>query len=43
MFLATIAEGKPAASWGEGKKNCQKLNLSPLLDGSSLGGLLGAR
>ena len=43
MFWATIADGKPAASWGEEQKKQQKLNLSPLLDGSKLGGSLGAR
>ena len=31
MFLVTVADGKTAASWGEGKKTA-KLALSPLLD-----------
>ena len=43
MFLATVADGQTAASWGEGKENCEKLTPSLLLCGSSLGGPLGAR
>ena len=28
IFLTMVADGKTAASWEEGKKNCQKLTLS---------------
>ena len=43
MFLAPIANDKTAASWGGGQKKLKKLTLTPLLDGASLGGPLGAR
>ena len=42
MFFATIADGKTAASWGQGRR-IAILNRGPLLDGSQLGGPLGGR
>ena len=42
MFLATVADGQTAASWGKSKEKLQTLTLSPLFGGSSLGGPLGA-
>ena len=48
MFWAAIADGKTGASdnckmtLGGREEKLQNLNLSPLLDGSYLGGSLGA-
>ena len=41
MFLATMADGRRAAAWGEGRR-AAKPNLSRLLDGSEVGESLGA-